>query len=121
MARSEIPIVDLVRSGVSPGSQVTADASNKHYVRGFGTGVFLEIVSTDGSDRTVAIKASPDFTADGLVVGDLTITVPAGGTVWCAPFKVATFKQNATVDMYIDPSVSTTLKFRCARVPSVAG
>lgn len=121
MSRVEIPIVTMVRGGTSRGTQVTADSVNKHVIHGMSTGMFLEIESTDGTPRTVSIEASPDFTTDGLTVNPEIITVPAGGVVWCAPFKTATFRQNEDKDMYVDPEVSTTLKFRVGLVPPVSG
>lgn len=120
MPRVEIPIVDLERGGVSTGSQVDADMTNNHVIHGMQSGMFIEIESSDGSDQIVTVHSAPDFLADGLTVDPFPITVPAGETVWCAPFKVATFRQNADRDMYLDVPVDTTLKFRVGRVPSVA-
>lgn len=118
MARSQIPVTDIVRSGATPPTATVGDSTNKHYfINGDGR-VYLEIVSSDGSSRTVTIKASPTFTADGLVVSDLVITVPAGATRRAGPFKVGTFKQSALNDVFVDPSVSTTLTFRAWRLPA---
>jgi hypothetical protein len=109
MARSQITVTNISRSGVAPIAQTTADATNKHYLINSDALVFLEIVSTDGSPQTVGIAASPTFTADGLT---------AGGTVLAGPFKVSTFKQNSSYHLYVNPSVSTTLKFRAWRLPA---
>ena len=89
MARGQIPVTDIVRAGVTPAAQTDADATNDHYF----------------------------INADGLTVSALTITIPAGVTRVCGPFRVATFKQNASYHLYLDPSVSTTLKFRAYRLP----
>jgi hypothetical protein len=117
MPRVVVPITDIVRSGATPPAQVDADATNKHYFTGNDGRVYLEIVSSDGAQQTVTVKAAPTFTADGLTVGDLVITIPAGATRRAGPFRVSTFKQNASADVYFDPSVSTTLKFRAWRLP----
>ena len=117
MARGQIPVTDIVRAGVAPAAQTDADATNDHYFINADGRVFLEIVSSDGSQQTVAIQPAPGLTADGLTVSALTITIPAGVTRVCGPFRVATFKQNASYHLYLDPSVSTTLKFRAYRLP----
>jgi hypothetical protein len=118
LARSQIVVTDIVRSGTAPIAQTTADATNKHYFVNSDALVFLEIVSSDGSSQTVTVEASPTFTADGLTVSGLVITVGAGATVLAGPFKVSTFKQDSSYHVYVDPSVSTTLKFRAWRLPT---
>lgn len=118
MARVVIPVTDIDRDGVAAPSQVTADATNDHYFTGDDGKVFLEIVSTDGGPQTVEVVANPSFFADGLTVANLSIAVAAGATILAGPFRVTTFKQNATNDVYVNPSVSTTLKFRAYRLPA---
>lgn len=120
MARSAIAVTDIVRAGVAPISQTTADASNNHYVAGNDGAVYLEIVSTDAGTQTVAIVANPDLVSDSLTVSNLTLSIAAGATKLCGPFKTKTFKQAADNDyMYVNPSVSTTLKFRAYRLTNV--
>ncbi len=118
MPRVIIPITEIIRAGVAPPTEVTADATNNHYFTGNDSNVFLVIVSTDAATQTVAIVPSPTFTADGLTVSNLVISVPAGATRFAGPFKVTTFKQNTALDVYVNPSVSTTLKFRAWRLPA---
>ncbi len=117
MARTLVPITEIVRSGATPPSATVADATNDHYFTGNDGRVYLEIVSTDAGAQTVTVKAAPTFSADGLTVGDLVISIPAGATRRAGPFRVSTFKQNASADVYFDPSVSTTLTFRAWRLP----
>ena len=118
MPRVSIPVTDIDRDGVVAPSQVTADATNDHFFTLNDGKVFLEIVSTDGSPQTVEVVTSPTFFSDGLTLTNLSIAVAAGGTVYAGPFRVTTFKQNATNDVYVNPSVSTTLKFRAYRLPA---
>lgn len=118
MARSAITVTDIARSGTAPISQTDADATNKHYFINSDGKVYLEIVSSDAGSQTVLVQPNPDLTADGLSVSALTITIPAGATRLAGPFRVNTFKQNASYHVYIDPSVSTTLKFRAWRLPA---
>lgn len=118
MPRVVIPVTDIDRDGVAQPSQVTADATNNHYFTGNDGNVLLEIVSTDGGAQTVEVVTSPTLFTDGLTVTNLAIPVAAGATVYAGPFRVVTFSQNATNDVWLNPSVSTTLKFRCYRLPS---
>lgn len=119
MARSAIPVVEVVRGGISSGSQTTADATNKHYVDDNDGRVMLEIVSTDAGAQSVVIQPSPTLTADGLTVNGETIAVAAGATVYAGPFRSATFNQDTTNRrLYVDPSVDTTLKFRAIKLPT---
>ena len=119
MPRVVIPVTSIVRAGATPPTQVTADATNNHYFTGNDGLVFLEIVSTDASSRTVSVVPNPSFTADGLTVSSLVITIPAGATRLAGPFKVSTFRQNTASDVYVNPSVATTLLFRAWRLPAV--
>lgn len=119
MARVVIPVTDVTRAGVAFPSAVTADATNDHYVTGVNnTGDwYLHIVSTDAGSQTVEIVANPDLTNDGLTVSNLSITVAAGATRIAGPFKPRTFRQGAdSNNVYINPSVSTTLTFRAIRL-----
>ena len=118
MARSLIVVTDIVRAGTAPIAATVANATDDHYFTGNDGNVFLEIISTDGSSQTVEIVPNPTLTADGLTVSNLTITIPANSTRFAGPFKVTTFKQNAALDVYVNPSVSTTLTFRAWRLPS---
>jgi hypothetical protein len=119
LARSEIAVTEIVRAGVTPISQTTANATDDHYVANTGD-VFLEVVSTDAGEQTVTIVANPDLSSDGLTVSDLVLTVGAGVTKLFGPFRTRTFKQAADSDrMYVNPSVSTTLKFRAYRLQAV--
>lgn len=117
MPRVQIPVTDITRAGVAPPAQTDADSVNDHYFINADSRVLLEIVSSDAGPQTVDLLPAPGFTADGLTVGNLSIAVPAGATRVCGPFRVSTFKQNATYHMYVDPSVSMTLKFRAYRLP----
>lgn len=118
MARVVVPVTEIVRAGTTPPSQVNGDAPNDHYYTGNTGQEYIEVVSSDGGAQTVTVKANPAIsTVDGLTVSDLVISIPAGATRLIGPFKNATFSQNATNDIYFDPSVSTNLKFRVYKLP----
>lgn len=122
MARSVIPVTDILREGIEAGAvaQVTADATNDHYIAVNDGRVFLEVASTDAGVQTVEIEPnpSPGGTFDGLTIANLVLTVPAGETWLFGPFKTYTFQQDADGMMHINPSVSTTLKFRAYALPA---
>ncbi len=118
MARSQITVTTPVRTCTTAIAQTVADAANGHYVTGWTGMEWIEIVNTAGSGATVTVSPNPSYTADSLTVNPENIVVAAGATVVCAPFKQLTFKQNVTNDVYINPGVSTTLKFRVWRFPS---
>jgi len=119
MARSAIPVTDFVRAGVAQPAQTTADATNDHYVAVNAGNVVLEIISTDGGPQTVEIVSNPDLSVDGLVLGNLSVSVADGATVYAGPFKPRSYKQPSDSNrLYVNPSVSTTLKFRAYRMPA---
>lgn len=120
MARSNIPVTEIVLTGVTPPAQTTADATNDHYISAAdlsdGT-LFLEVESSDAGAQTVDVVANPDLTLDGLTVSDLSVSVAAGATKLIGPFRLRTFKQALDSNrIYINPSVSTTLKFRAYKL-----
>lgn len=113
MPRVQIPINDIVRAGLAQPAQVTADATNNHYLDSNSGNVFIEVISSDAGSQTVTVKAGDAITTDGLTLSDLTLTVAAGATKYFGPFRPRTFKQSADSNrIYLNPSVSTTLKFR---------
>jgi hypothetical protein len=119
MARTNIPVTEIDRDGVTQPALTNGDATNDHSVTGGADGrTFLEIVSSDGGAQTVEVVPNPDFTVDGLTVSNLSIAVAAGATVLAGPFRTNTFKQNITNDLYVNPSVSNTLDFRAYRLPT---
>lgn len=96
MARIVIPVTPLVRDGVAPAAQVTADATNKHAFAN-DERTWLEVVSTDGSDRTVDLLVHPANQADvdGSSVAPRTVTIPAGATRLFGKFPTSLYNQLA--------------------------
>ena len=117
MPRVVIPVTAVDRDGVAQPTLTNGDATNDHYITGGADGLtVIEIVSTDGGAQTVEVVPNPSFAVDGLTVGNLSIAVAAGVTVVAGPFRTNTFKQNATNDLYLNPSVSNTIDFRAYRI-----
>ena len=120
MPRVAIPIDELDAAGQAPASQTNADATNDHEINLAGdTRVWLEVENVSGTSRTVTIHVQlPD--TDGLVVPDRVLTVP-GTSVRLIPLKSSTYAiRTSGADfgkVWVDPEVSTDLKFRCYRLP----
>jgi hypothetical protein len=115
MPRTVIPVTTLSRSGVAPPAQTSSDQSNGMYVANNNGRIIFEIISTDGSSRTVGFAVST--TADGQAIADRTITLSAGGTAICGPYP-PTYYNQTDGSLNINPSVNTTLKFRAYKLPS---
>lgn len=117
MARVEIPITTIVRAGVEQPVVVVSDATLKHAVPGNDGTMFIEVVSSDGAPQTVVVQPSPEVSADGLTISPLTLDIGAGETVYFGPFKPSTFNQDAVErQVWLDPSVDTTLEFRAYKI-----
>lgn len=105
--------------GITPVTATDGDATNKNSFTGNDGQVYLECVSTDGSSRTVTFYYAPGL-APGVTVATSAETIAAGATKVFGPFAKRTYDQNSSGDIYFDPSVSTTLKFRCYRLTKVS-
>jgi hypothetical protein len=116
MARSAIVVTPITRVGVAPGAQTVADSVNKHYFVNADR-VYLEVISTDVGAQTVGIEFAPSATVDGVTPPAKSIAVPAGVTRLVGPFPAVYYNQPAS-QVFIDPSVSTTLQFRAYQLPA---
>lgn len=113
MARTDIPVHTVIRgtTGLVQPSQVTGDATNNHSFTNNGKTI-IEIVSSDAADQTVTFEIpTPGNGTDGQGVDPLVVTVTAGDTVYVGTFSESIYNQSDGT-VYVDPSVSTTLKFR---------
>lgn len=110
MPRSAIPVTALDRTGVAPPSQTNADATNKHTLANPNGRTLLEIVSSDAGAQTVTFDIVT-AAVDGVAVPAKSVAVPAGATRMVGPFPKNFYNQTGDV-VNVNPSVSTTLKFR---------
>lgn len=104
---------------VTPPAQVDGDAVNGHYVTLNNGETVIEVVSSDASARTVAVSYSPHY-SPLVKIADESVSIPAGATRWLGPFLPSAFNMNGTGDVYVTPSVATTLKFRAYKVVRAA-
>ena len=124
MARSQLTVTEVTRAGVARPAQQSSDATNDHYIASTDTADYtwwMEVENTDASPQTVTVIANPDLSADGLTVSDYTNTIAAGVTEVMGPFRYKTFRQATDSNrIYIDPSVTTNLKFRVYKITPVS-
>lgn len=98
---------------------INGDATNDHYLTGNDGEVMVEVVSSDAGAQTVTIKYAPGAVGVQELAG-LAETIEAGTTRQLGPFDPDLFNQNADGDVYLDPSVSSTLDFRAYRITAAA-
>lgn len=103
----------------APPAQVDGDTTNGHYITANDGQTVVEVVSSDGSTRTVSIDYSP-FYAPLTDVAAEVVSIPAGATRQLGPFSASAFNQNGAGDVHFTPSVATTLKFRAYKVARAA-
>jgi hypothetical protein len=95
------------------------DATNGHYITGNDGLTVIEVVSSDGSTRTVSVEYSPYYTPLADVAAEV-VSIAAGATRIIGPFSNGAFDQNAARDVYFTPSISSTIDFRAYRVTRAA-
>lgn len=84
MARVDVPVTTIVRTGATAPTYVTGDASNHHKIDANNGQIFVEAYNSGASSRTVSFNVYT--TVDGLAVADQTVTVAAGVIKFCGPF-----------------------------------
>lgn len=111
--RIPIPIITIIESGIDPGGYSFSDVISKHSIENLDQRTAIEVVSIDGSPQTVTIITS--YVQEDLNLEDRVVTIPAGGTKYIGPFPKYIYNHGITT-IYLDPSVSGTLKFRAFRL-----
>lgn len=119
MARTDVPVVTLSRTGAATNAGTTADPTNDHVVTvDFPLEeLVLRFTNTNGSDRVATIVAgdTPPALASGQ--GNLDITVPATtGDMTVAGLESARFMQSDGT-IQIDLATSYAGAVRAFRVP----
>jgi hypothetical protein len=117
MPRVEIPVQTITRLSVAPGTQVDGDATNDHYIADNDGRVFVEVVSTAIATESVIFETP--YTLDALDLENQTVYVGPSATRLAGPWPTSTFNQTGSGDenkLFLNPSVSTTLKFRAYRI-----
>ena len=95
MARVNVPVVAMSRSGVllgSLGTEVDGDSVNGHYFENTGK-EFLTLRNNAGTTRTVTLKVGA--TVDGQAVVDPTVTLLANEHKIVGPFPEGIYDQTS--------------------------
>ena len=98
MARTNIPIVTLSRTGAATNAGTTADPTNGHTVALAGIPleeIVIRFTNTNGSDRVATVVAGDSPPALSAGQGSLAITVPAtSGDMTVAGLEWARYLQD---------------------------
>ena len=119
MARTDVPVVTLSRTGAATNAGTVADPINDHVVTvDFPLEeLVLRFTNTNGSDRVATIVAGDSPPALGSGVGNLDITVlAASGDMTVAGLESARFMQSDGT-IQIDLAASYAGAVRAFRVP----
>lgn len=120
MARTDVPLVTLSRTGAATDAGTTADPTNDHVVDLAGIPleeIVFRFTNTNGSDRVATIVAGDTPPALSAGQGNLDITVPATtGDMTVAGLESARFLQSDGT-VLIDLAASYAGAVRAFRVP----
>jgi len=120
MARTDVPVVVLSRTGAATDAGTDADPTNDHVVDlgGYPLEEFVfRFTNTNGTERVATIVAGDSPPALSAGQGNLDITVPATtGDMTVAGLESARFLQSDGT-VHIDLAASFAGKVRAVRVP----
>jgi len=120
MARTDVPIVTLSRTGAATNAGTVADPTNDHVVDLAGIPleeIVLRFTNTNGSDRVATIVAGDSPPALSAGQGNLDITVTAtSGDMTVAGLESARYLQSDGT-LHIDLAASYAGAVRAFRVP----
>lgn len=95
MARTVVPVTDLTTAAnVADPAGTTADATNGHTVTGVRPETLaFRVKNTTAGSLNAILRAGSQPLAPSSGLGDLTVAVAAGATVWLSPSESARFLQ----------------------------
>lgn len=108
MPRVEITKTQIDRGGVAPAAEQNSDATNNHFLVDDGRTVLL-VRNNNAGVQTLTIEI-PGEVDSGINNADREISIPAGASRYVGPFNNR-YWQPGTNQVYINPSVTTDLKF----------
>jgi len=113
MARTELTVQEVNRTGLEP-TYVAGDATNDHSFDNATQAVIVHVKNGGGAGITATFITSK--TIDGLAVGDLAISIPAGEERFVGPFRNDLYGQvdsdnelDKAVFLDLDTAASVTL------------
>lgn len=116
MARTSITVTNLSRDDAidSVAAYQAADATNGMQVpAGVDGKLFLHVKNGGAGSITVTIRKGVHFRSD---VGDLAVSVPAGGERMIGPLESSRFEQ-ADENLYVDFSADSSVTVAAFRLP----
>lgn len=96
MARVNIPVTQITRSGVAPAAEVNGDATNNHTVNNDGR-MFLLARNAGASTRTLTIRVNA--MVDGQAVAARTVSLATTVSRYVGPFPVSQYGEDLLVDV----------------------
>lgn len=115
MARTDLSVQDIARSGLAP--SFSAANADGHAIYNDGK-TFIEVKNTDASPITVTIQTPG--TVDGLAISDRTVTIPATtGDKMIGPFPPDKYNQISGSDkgkVYVDFSAVSNVTVAALRL-----
>ncbi len=102
MARTILPIVEIIRAGVSQAIATFADITNGHQIMENNGKTFVELVNVSNAGT---VNATFDVAAvyDGdLTITDIIVALAPGSTKYVGPFKRGVFNQGPSESVYFD-------------------
>lgn len=113
MARTEIPVTTITRSGEDQPSQTDSDNGNGMFFAANNGRIILEVENTDAATQTIGIALFVNV--DGQAVTDKTMSLDAGDIKLMGPFPAAQYNQDDR-SVNVNPSVDTNLKIRAYKL-----
>lgn len=107
MARVNVPVTQVTRSGVAPPTPTTGDATNNHQVVNNGRTLLLVENTGSGSARTVTLNLKQ--TVDGQAVTPRAVSIPLSDSRYLGPFPVEQYGRLLLVDVSHAELVITAL------------
>ena len=94
MARTQVPITPIVRTGVLRATQgISADLINQHKVSNNTGRVFVEMANVSNASSVDVTFDIPGFYDDDLSIVDIIVAVAPGTIKMAGPFKTGIFNQ----------------------------
>ncbi len=120
MARSELTVEDVVRTGLNP--TYNNAATDGHAIDNASKRVFIHV--KNGSGGSVDVTITTPSTVDGLAIADRVVAVPASGERMIGAFPEAVYSQeDATLGIdkavYVDYSATTSVTIGVFKLPAV--
>lgn len=98
MARGNLPLTQIVRTGVAPAAEVTGDATNNHAMTNDGK-AFLLVRNANGGSTARVLTLYLNGTIDGQAVTPRTISIAAGASRYIGPFPPAQYGKSLLIDV----------------------